>query len=133
MTQKIRVLMAKPGTDGHDWGARVVMTGLRDAGMEVIYCRFVSPQEIVKTAIQEGVDVVGISILNGAHLTVLRKVMKLLTDEGEKDTLVFLGGIIPTKHVPLLKEMGIAEVFGPGTKIDTIVSSFEEHVAKRKS
>jgi len=121
MSSKIRVLVAKPGLDGHDRGAKVVVRGLRDVGMEVIYLGLrVSPEQIVEAAIQEDVDVVGLSCLSGAHMSLFPKTMELLRNKGPKDILVVAGGIIPEKDIPQLKEAGIAEVFGPGTSIDTI-------------
>jgi len=121
MSSKIRVLVAKPGLDGHDRGAKVGVRGLRDVGMEVIYLGLrVSPEQIVEAAIQEDVDVVGLSCLSGAHMSLFPKTMELLRNKGPKDILVVAGGIIPEKDIPQLKEAGIAEVFGPGTSIDTI-------------
>lgn len=121
MSSKIRVLVAKPGLDGHDRGAKVVVRGLRDLGMEVVYLGLrVTPEQIVEAAIQEDVDVVGLSCLSGAHMSLFPKTMELLRAKGLKDVLVVAGGIIPEKDVPQLKEAGIAEVFGPGTPIETI-------------
>ena len=121
MSNKIRVLVAKPGLDGHDRGAKVVVRGLRDVGMEVIYLGLrVTPEQIVEAAIQEDVDVVGLSCLSGAHMSLFPKTMELLRKKGPKDLVVVAGGIIPEKDIPQLKEAGIAEVFGPGTTIDTI-------------
>ncbi|MBN2099258.1 MAG: cobalamin B12-binding domain-containing protein [Dehalococcoidia bacterium] len=121
MSNKIRVLVAKPGLDGHDRGAKVVVRGLRDLGMEVIYLGLrVTPEQIVEATIQEDVNVVGLSCLSGAHMSLFPKTMELLRAKGLKDVLVVAGGIIPEKDIPKLKEAGIAEVFGPGTPIDTI-------------
>ncbi|HWR70569.1 MAG TPA: cobalamin B12-binding domain-containing protein [Dehalococcoidia bacterium] len=121
MSSKIRVLVAKPGLDGHDRGAKVVVRGLRDVGMEVIYLGLrVTPEQIVEAAIQEDVDVIGLSCLSGAHMSLFPKTMELLRKKGPKDLVVVAGGIIPEKDIPQLKEAGIAEVFGPGTSIDTI-------------
>ena len=121
MSSKIRVLVAKPGLDGHDRGAKVVVRGLRDLGMEVVYLGLrVSPEQIVEAAVQEDVDVVGLSCLSGAHMSLFPKTMELLRKKGPKDLVVVAGGIIPEKDIPQLKEAGIAEVFGPGTSIDTI-------------
>ena len=121
MSNKIRVLVAKPGLDGHDRGAKVVVRGLRDVGMEVIYLGLrVTPEQIVEAAIQEDVDVIGLSCLSGAHMSLFPKTMELLRKKGPKDLVVVAGGIIPEKDIPQLKEAGIAEVFGPGTSIDTI-------------
>jgi len=121
VSSKIRVLVAKPGLDGHDRGAKVVVRGLRDVGMEVIYLGLrVTPEQIVEATIQEDVNVVGLSCLSGAHMSLFPKTMELLRSKGLKDVVVVAGGIIPEKDIPLLKEAGIAEVFGPGTSIDTI-------------
>jgi len=121
VSNKIRVLVAKPGLDGHDRGAKVVVRGLRDVGMEVIYLGLrVTPEQIVEAAIQEDVDVVGLSCLSGAHMSLFPKTMELLRKKGPKDLVVVAGGIIPEKDIPQLKNAGIAEVFGPGTSIDTI-------------
>jgi methylmalonyl-CoA mutase C-terminal domain/subunit len=121
VSNKIRVLVAKPGLDGHDRGAKVVVRGLRDLGMEVIYLGLrVTPEQIVEATIQEDVNVVGLSCLSGAHMSLFPKTMDLLREKGLKDVLVVAGGIIPEKDIPQLKEAGIAEVFGPGTSIDTI-------------
>jgi len=114
-------LVAKPGLDGHDRGAKVVVRGLRDVGMEVIYLGLrVTPEQIVEAAIQEDVNVIGLSCLSGAHMSLFPKTMELLRNKGLKDVVVVAGGIIPEKDIPQLKESGIAEVFGPGTSIDTI-------------
>ncbi len=121
MSSKIRVLVAKPGLDGHDRGAKVVVRGLRDAGMEVIYLGLrMSPEQIAEAAIQEDVSVVGLSCLSGAHMVLFPRTMTVLRQKGLKDVLVVAGGIIPDKDIPQLKQAGIAEVFGPGTSIDTI-------------
>ncbi|HLZ10395.1 MAG TPA: cobalamin B12-binding domain-containing protein [Chloroflexota bacterium] len=119
---RIRVLVAKPGLDGHDRGAKVVARALRDAGMEVIYTGLrQTPEMIVDAAIQEDVDVVGLSVLSGAHLTWVPKVTALLRERGADDILVLVGGIIPDADVPILKEAGVAGVFGPGTSTVDIV------------
>ncbi len=129
MERKIRVLIAKPGLDGHDRGAKVVARALRDAGMEVIYTGLhQTPEIIVETAVQEDVDVIGLSILSGAHMTLFKDIMNLLKEKGMEDVLVVAGGIIPEDDVPRLKEIGIAEVFGPGTPTDTIVEFIEKNV-----
>ncbi|MCB0105441.1 MAG: cobalamin B12-binding domain-containing protein [Caldilineaceae bacterium] len=122
MTQeKIRVLVAKPGLDGHDRGAKVVARALRDAGFEVIYTGIrQTPQMIAEAALQEDVDVVGLSILSGAHMTLCPKVVDLLRGQGQDDVLVVIGGIVPDEDIPLLKEKGIAAVFGPGTSTEAI-------------
>ena len=126
MSSKIRVLVAKPGLDGHDRGAKVVVRGLRDAGMEVIYMGLrVTPEQIVEAAIQEDVDVVGLSCLSGAHMSLFPNTVDILRKKGLKDMVVIVGGIIPEKDIPSLKEAGIAEVFGPGTSIDKIAKFIE--------
>jgi len=116
--RKIRIVVAKPGLDGHDRGAKIIARALRDAGMEVIYTGLhQTPEQIAETAIQEDADAVGLSILSGAHMTLLPRICKLLRDEGLDDVLITAGGIIPDDDIPALKEAGIAEVFGPGTTI----------------
>ncbi len=120
--RKIRVLAAKPGLDGHDRGIKVVASALMDAGIEVIYTGLrQTPQQIVESAIQEDVDVIAMSILSGAHDYLFPKVMELLRERGIEDILVLGGGIIPDEDIPILKEAGIAEIFGPGTKSEDIV------------
>lgn len=120
--KKIRVLVAKPGLDGHDRGAKVICRALRDAGFEVIYTGLRrTPEEIVSSAIQEDVDVIGLSILSGAHNVLFPKIMKLLKEQGGSDIEVIAGGIIPEKDVPLLKKIGISEVFFPGVPTSKIV------------
>ena len=121
--RKIRVLVAKPGLDGHDRGAKVVAQGLRDAGFEVIYTGIrQTPQMIAEAALQEDVDVVGLSILSGAHLTLCPKVVDLLRAQGQGDVIVVVGGIIPAEDIPKLTAAGVALVFGPGTTIDEIAA-----------
>jgi methylmalonyl-CoA mutase C-terminal domain/subunit len=128
-SKKIRVLVAKPGLDGHDRGAKVVARALRDAGMEVIYTGLrQTPEMIAEAAIQEAVHVVGLSILSGAHNALLPKVTELLRKEGADDVLVIAGGIIPEDDIPGLKAAGIAEVFGPGTPLSEIVEYVKAHV-----
>jgi len=127
--KRIRVLIAKPGLDGHDRGAKVVARALRDAGMEVIYTGLrQTPEMIAEAALQEDVDVVGLSILSGAHMTLFPRIMKLLKDKGLEGTLVFAGGIIPDEDVPALKEMGIRAIYGPGTPTGDIVNFLRENV-----
>jgi methylmalonyl-CoA mutase C-terminal domain/subunit len=122
MTSPARVIIAKPGLDGHDRGAKVVARALRDAGIEVIYTGLhQTPGQIVDAAIQEDADVIGLSILSGAHLTLFAEVMDLLKQRGATDILVFGGGIIPDDDIPVLKEMGVAEIFTPGTSMQSIV------------
>ena len=129
MQRKIRVLIAKPGLDGHDRGAKVIARALRDAGMEVIYTGLQqSPQMIVEAALQEDVDVIGLSILSGAHMTLLPKVMELLREQEMGDVLVLAGGIISDADATVLKqEHGLAAVFGPGTPTTAIVEFIEQH------
>src|SRR5574341_109271 len=122
--RKIRVLVAKPGLDGHDRGAKVVARALRDAGMEVIYTGLrQTPEMIAEAALQEDVNVVGLSILSGAHMALVPKVLELLRANGQSDVSVFLGGIIPDDDVPALKTMGVAGVFGPGASTEVIVQT----------
>ncbi len=131
--KKIRVVVAKPGLDSHDRGAKIIARAFRDAGMEVIYTGLrQTPEQIVETALQEDVDVIALSILSGAHLTLFPKIIELLKLNELKDVLVFAGGIIPREDVPDLKKMGIAEVFGPGTRMDTLVKFIRENVRKQK-
>lgn len=119
--KKIRILVAKPGLDGHERGAHVVAYGLRDAGFEVIYTGLrQTTKQIVNTAIQEDVDVVGLSILSGAHLSLSQKVIEGLKTQGAEDIMVIVGGIVPEEDIPLLKEMGVCEVFTAGTPVSAI-------------
>ncbi len=119
----IRVLVAKPGLDGHDRGAKVVATALRDAGMEVIYTGLhQTPEMITEAAVQEDVDVVGLSILSGAHLTLVPRVRKLLREKGREDALLVIGGIIPPEDVEQLESQGVAKLFGPGTSTQDVVA-----------
>ena len=131
--RKIRVVVAKPGLDSHDRGAKVVARALRDAGMEVIYTGLrQTPEQIVETALQEDVDVIALSILSGAHMTLFPRIMELMKQKGLEDVLVFAGGTIPVEDVPALKRIGIAEVFGPGTSTNTLVKFVKENVPKRE-
>ena len=128
-TKKIKVLIAKPGLDGHDRGAKVVARGLRDGGMEVIYAGLrQTAEQIVEAAIQEDVDVIGLSILSGAHLTLLPKVTALLKEEGIDDILVIAGGTIPDDDLPKLKAAGIEEIFRPGSTLGEIVEYVKTHI-----
>lgn len=130
--RKIRILVAKPGLDGHDRGAKVVARALRDAGFEVIYTGIrQTPQMIVEAALQEDVDVVGLSILSGAHMALAPKVMDALRENGMTDILVLIGGIIPDEDVAALKAMGIKGVFGPGTSTQEIVDFIHREVGVR--
>ena len=134
MSKKIRVLIAKPGLDGHDRGAKVVARGLRDAGMEVIYLGLrLTPEQIAEAAIQEAVDVVGVDCLSGAHMALFPKTVQLIREKGGRDILVIGGGIIPKKDISKLKEAGIAQVFGPGTPIDEISSFIKANLAGRSN
>jgi methylmalonyl-CoA mutase C-terminal domain/subunit len=124
MTEKIRVLIAKPGLDGHDRGAKVVARALRDAGMEVIYAGLrQSPEMIAEAALQEDVDVVGLSILSGAHMELVPRVLNLLHTQGQEHVQIVLGGIVPDEDIPRLKALGVVEVFGPGTNTQSIVEA----------
>ena len=130
--QKIRVLVAKPGLDGHDRGAKVIARALRDAGMEVIYTGLrQTPEMIAAAAVQEDVDAVGISILSGAHNTLCPRIVQLLHDQGMDDCLVLVGGIVPQDDIPKLKKLGVAAVFLPGTATDEIVTFLRENVKPR--
>lgn len=121
--KRIRVLVAKPGLDGHDRGAKVIAQALRDGGMEVVYTGLrQTPEQIVSAALQEDVDVVGMSILSGAHGTLFPEVVNLLREKGAGDVLVVGGGIIPEEDIPALKEAGVAEIFGPGTPLANVVN-----------
>jgi len=127
--QRIRVLVAKPGLDGHDRGAKVIVRALRDAGMEVIYTGIrQTPEMIAAAALQEDVDVVGLSILSGAHMALFPRVMELLKQNGMDDVVVLAGGIFPQDDVPKMKAMGIEGIFGPGTPLSEIVAFIRSHV-----
>lgn len=131
MEKPIRVLVAKPGLDGHDRGAKMIARALRDAGMEVIYTGLrQSPEQIVAAAIQEDVDVIGMSILSGAHNHLLPKVVELLREQGAGDILVFGGGVIPEEDIPGLKAAGIAEVFTPGTTTTETIEFIKNNVKR---
>lgn len=130
--KKIRVLAAKPGLDGHDRGIKVVASALMNAGMEVVYTGLrQTPTQIVESAVQEDVDVIAMSILSGAHDYLFPKVMELLKEKGVDDMLVLGGGIIPDEDIPALKEVGITEVFGPGTVTTDIISYIQSHTPGR--
>lgn len=129
MTKLIRVLVAKPGLDGHDRGAKVVARALRDAGMEVIYSGLRNtPEEIVNIALQEDVDVIACSILSGAHNTLLPKIKEILIEKGAGDILFVAGGVIPADDIPFLKEKGVAEVFTPGTSSQITIDYIKANV-----
>lgn len=126
-----RILLAKPGLDGHDRGAKVVAHALRDAGFEVIYTGLHQTVEmIVQAAIQEGVDVIGLSIMSGAHIPICRKLLDLLKDKGAEDIMVLVGGVIPGRDVPVLKDMGVAGVFPGGSDIDAPATFIREQLKK---
>ena len=127
--KRIRVLIAKPGLDGHDRGAKVIARALRDAGMEVIYTGLrQTPEQIVAAAVQEDVDAIGLSILSGAHNVLFPEIMRLLKDESAEDIVVFAGGIIPEKDIPRMKEIGIREIFLPGTPTAAAVDAIRRAV-----
>ena len=129
---KIRVVVAKPGLDGHDRGAKIIARALRDAGMEVIYTGLhQTPEQIAETVIQEDADAVGLSILSGAHMTLVPRVVELLQSQGADDVVVTVGGTIPSEDIPTLKGLGVAEVFTPGAPTQTIVEFIREAAAAR--
>ena len=131
-TRPLKVLIAKPGLDGHDRGAKVLARGLRDEGFEVVYTGLRQTPEMVATAaLQEDVDVVGLSILSGAHMTLLPRICELLREEGLDDVLVTAGGIIPDEDIAALRDAGVAAVFGPGTSIGTVADFMREHAPRR--
>lgn len=129
MERKIRILIAKPGLDGHDRGAKVIARALRDAGMEVIYTGLrQTPEQIVAAAVQEDVDCIGLSILSGAHMTLFPRVLDLMKAQGLDDVILFGGGIIPDEDVPKLKDIGVAEIFTPGASTQAVIEYLREHV-----
>jgi methylmalonyl-CoA mutase C-terminal domain/subunit len=133
VSEKIRVLVAKPGLDGHDRGAKVIATAFRDSGFEVIYTGLhQTPEMIVDAAVQEDVDVVSLSILSGAHMTLFARVIELLRKEGADDVLLIGGGIIPEEDTARLKSMGVAEIFGPGTPTAEPIAFIREWAEKRR-
>jgi methylmalonyl-CoA mutase, C-terminal domain len=130
MAGRIRVVIAKPGLDGHDRGAKVIARALRDAGMEVIYTGLhQTPEQIVETVVQEDADAIGISILSGAHMTLVPRILELLRNEGADDVLVLVGGTIPAPDAESLREQGVAAVFTPGTSTTAIVEYLQAHAA----
>jgi len=132
MNDKIRVIVAKPGLDGHDRGAKVIARAFRDAGFEVIYTGLrQTPEQVVNAALQEDADVIGLSVLSGAHMTLCPRIMELMKKEGLDDVLVLVGGIIPDQDIPVLKESGITEVFQPGASTEEIVKYVREHVRRK--
>jgi methylmalonyl-CoA mutase C-terminal domain/subunit len=129
----VRVLVAKVGLDGHDRGAKVVARALRDGGMEVVYTGLHrTPEQVVSAAVQEDVDVVGVSLLSGAHMTLVPRLLKLLQEAGAADIAVVVGGVIPDEDVPELKKLGAAEVFGQDTTPDSLVARMREIASKRQ-
>jgi methylmalonyl-CoA mutase, C-terminal domain len=129
--RKLRVVIAKPGLDGHDRGAKVIARALRDAGMEVIYTGLrQTPEMIASAALQEDADCIGLSILSGAHNVLFPEIMRMLKEEGAEDVIVFAGGIIPEQDIPRLKEMGIREIFLPGTPTTAAVTAIRNAVAR---
>ncbi|HEU4346437.1 MAG TPA: cobalamin B12-binding domain-containing protein [Actinoplanes sp.] len=130
MRERIRVLVAKPGLDGHDRGAKVVARALRDAGMEVIYTGLhQTPEQIVETAIQEDADAIGLSVLSGAHMTLFRRVLELLAERDARDIVVFGGGIIPVEDIAELERLGVARIFTPGATTASIIEWVRANVA----
>jgi methylmalonyl-CoA mutase C-terminal domain/subunit len=130
MAGRIRVVIAKPGLDGHDRGAKVIARALRDAGMEVIYTGLhQTPEQIVETVVQEDADAIGISILSGAHMTLVPRILELLRNEGADDVLVLVGGTIPGPDAEALRKQGVGAVFTPGTPTTAIVDYLQQHVA----
>jgi methylmalonyl-CoA mutase C-terminal domain/subunit len=128
-TRKIRVVVAKPGLDGHDRGAKIIARALRDAGMEVIYTGLhQTPEQIVETVIQEDADAVGLSILSGAHMTLVPRIADLLKDQGADDVVLVVGGTIPNDDIPELKKLGVSEIFTPGASVQGIVDFIREKV-----
>lgn len=127
-----RVLIGKPGLDGHDRGAKVTARALRDAGMEVIYTGLrQTPEMVVEAALQEDVDAIGLSILSGAHMPLMGRIMELMGQNGMTDVPVFLGGIVPDEDVTRLREMGVTAVFGPGTSLDDVIAAFRQAIVAR--
>src|ERR671918_711952 len=132
--RKLRVVVAKPGLDGHDRGAKIIARALRDAGMEVIYTGLhQTPEQIAETVIQEDADAVGLSILSGAHMTLVPRVLELLREQGAEDVVVTLGGTIPADDIPELKKLGVAEIFTPGAPTDQIVDFVRQAVGDREA
>lgn len=134
MTERARVLIAKPGLDGHDRGAKVTARALRDAGMEVIYTGLrQTPEMVVEAALQEDVDAIGLSILSGAHMPLMARVLELLAANEMSDVPIFLGGIIPDEDADQLRAMGVTAVFGPGASLDDVIAAFNAAIAARRA
>ena len=132
--RKIRVVVAKPGLDGHDRGAKIIARALRDAGMEVVYTGLhQTPEQIVETALQEDADAIGLSILSGAHMTLVPKIVELLKEQDAGDIVVVVGGTIPNQDIPELKELGVAEVFTPGAPTQAIIDFIQENVGDSRA
>ncbi|MDP9118584.1 MAG: cobalamin B12-binding domain-containing protein [Actinomycetota bacterium] len=129
MSDRLRIVIAKPGLDGHDRGAKIIARALRDAGMEVVYTGLhQTPEQIVRAVVQEDADAVGLSVLSGAHMTLFAKTLELLDNQGVSDVVVFGGGIIPDADIKALHELGVAKVFTPGATMDEIVEWVRTHV-----
>jgi methylmalonyl-CoA mutase C-terminal domain/subunit len=129
MTERIRVLVAKPGLDGHDRGAKIIARAFRDAGFEVIYTGLrQTPEQVVNASLQEDVDVIGLSVLSGAHMTLVPRILELMKKEKLDDVLVVIGGIIPDQDIPRLKQLGVSEVFQPGASTEDIIAYIRSHV-----
>ena len=129
MSERIRIVIAKPGLDGHDRGAKIIARALRDAGMEVVYTGLhQTPEQIVHTVVQEDADAVGLSVLSGAHMTLFARVLELLAEQGAGDVVVFGGGIVPDADIPELEKAGVARIFTPGATMDEIVDWVRGHV-----
>tara|TARA_B110000438_G_scaffold301311_1_gene355873 strand:- start:351 stop:755 length:405 start_codon:yes stop_codon:yes gene_type:complete len=134
MDKKIRIIMAKPGLDGHDRGIKILARAYRDAGMEVIYLGLrQTPEMIVSAAVQEDIDVIALSVLSGAHMTIFTKVKKLMENEGLDNVLLTGGGIIPKEDMESLKDLGIGQLFGPGTTVDSTIEYIENWVSKNRN
>jgi methylmalonyl-CoA mutase C-terminal domain/subunit len=133
VAERLRIVIAKPGLDGHDRGAKVIARALRDAGMEVVYTGLhQTPEQVVQTVIQEDADAVGLSVLSGAHMTLFQRTVELLKENDATDVVVFGGGIIPDADIPELEGMGVAKIFTPGTTIEEIVAWVSENVTAEK-
>lgn len=133
MTTPLRVLIAKAGLDGHDRGAKLIARALKDAGMEVIYLKYKTPESIVRTAIQEDVSVVGVSMLSGAHMSLIPRICRILRDQGMQDVLVIAGGTIPPDDYAPLKEAGVGRVFGPESQVSDVVAFIREWSTRRST